>query len=153
MTSSFPPWLIWFVLGIVVSLFELVAPGFVIIFFGFGCLGAAMIALAMPEAYTWQIAMFIVVTVLSLATLRKMAMRIFVGKSEPAGDAADQDFVKARIIIEHDLAQGEETRVRYRGSIWRARAAEHIAANAEVEIAGFDQADKSCLILKAFKQL
>lgn len=153
MATSFPPWLIWFVVGIAVSLSELVIPGFVIIFFGLGCLGAAVLAAALPDAYTGQVATFIVVSLLSLATMRKMAMRIFVGKSELAsGEERDQNFVKARVVVEHDLAPGQETRVRYRGSVWRACAAEQITANTEVEIAGFDHADKSCLILKVLKQ-
>ena len=153
MTTYFPPWLIWFVIGIAVSLSELVLPGFVIIFFGIGCLGAAAFAVVLPDAYTGQIATFIVVTILSLAVLRKMAMRIFVGKSEPAStESNDQSFIRARIIIDADLAEGQETRVRYRGSVWRALAAEQIAANTEAEIVGFDQIDKSCLILKVYKQ-
>ena len=152
MATSFPPWLIWFVVGLAVSLSELVLPGFVIIFFGLGCFGAAALAAVLPDAYTGQVATFIVVTILSLATLRKMAMRVFVGKSEAApGEERDQNFVKARVVIDQDLAPGQETQVRYRGSVWRARAAEHLAAGAEVEIAGFDHADKSCLVLKALK--
>ena len=34
MATYFPPWLIWFVLGIAVSLSELIIPGFVTDFFG-----------------------------------------------------------------------------------------------------------------------
>ena len=79
MATSFPPWLIWFVVGLAVSLSELVIPGFVIIFFGLGCFGAAALAATLPDAYTGQVATFIVVSLLSLATMRKMAMRIFVG--------------------------------------------------------------------------
>ena len=153
MTTYFPPWLIWFMIGIAVSLSELVLPGFVIIFFGIGCLGAAAFAVVLPDAYTGQIATFIVVSILSLAVLRRVAMRIFVGKSEPAGgEANDQNFIRARVIVDTDLAEGQETRVRYRGSVWRAQAAEQIAANTEAEIVGFDRVDKSCLILKVFKQ-
>jgi membrane protein implicated in regulation of membrane protease activity len=116
-------------------------------------LGAAVLAAALPDAYAVQVATFIVVTILSLATLRKMAMRVFVGRSEPApGEERDQNFVKARVVIDQDLAPGQETQVRYRGSVWRARAAEHLTANTEVAIAGFDPADKSCLVLKVHQQ-
>jgi inner membrane protein len=41
MTITFSPWLIWFLAGIAIILAELAIPGFVIIFFGLGCLGAA----------------------------------------------------------------------------------------------------------------
>lgn len=150
--TTFPPWLIWFVVGIAVSLSELAIPGFVIIFFGLGCFGAALLAAVLPDAYTAQIATFIIVTILSLTTLRKLAMRVFVGKSEPASDEeSEHNFVRARVIVEHELAPGQETRVRYRGSIWRACAIDHIAANSEVEITGLDKTDKSCLTLKSLK--
>ncbi len=150
--TTFPLWLIWFVAGIAVSLSELAIPGFVIIFFGLGCFGAALLAAVLPDAYTAQIATFIIVTILSLTTLRKLAMRVFVGKSEPASDEeSEQNFVRARVIVEHELSPGQETRVRYRGSIWRACAIDHIAANSEVEITGLDKADKSCLTLKSLK--
>ena len=75
MATNFPPWLIWFVVGIAVSLSELLIPGFVIIFFGIGCLGAAAFAVALPDLYAGQIATFILVTVVSLLVLRRLAMR------------------------------------------------------------------------------
>ena len=78
-------------------------------------------------------------------------MRVFVGKSELAADTDGQNFIRARVVVDHDIALGQETRVFYRGSTWRARAAEQIIANTEVEIVGFDQADKSCLILRPLK--
>jgi len=154
MATNFPPWLIWFVVGIAVSLSELLIPGFVIIFFGIGCLGAAAFAVALPDLYAGQIATFILVTVVSLLVLRRLAMRVFVGKSELAAETDGQNFIKARVFVGQDLAKGQETRVLYRGSTWRARAAEQIVAEGqlvEVEIVGFDQVDKSCLILKPIK--
>ena len=151
MVTYFPPWLIWFVLGLAVSLSELVVSGFVIIFFGIGCLGAAASAVVLPDSYAGQIATFIVVAMASLLALRRLAMRVFVGKSELAADTDGQNFIMARVVVDHDIALGQETRVFYRGSTWRARAAEQIIANTEVEIVGFDQADKSCLILRPLK--
>jgi len=151
MVTYFPPWLIWFVLGLAVSLSELVVSGFVIIFFGIGCLGAAAFAVVLPDSYAGQIATFIVVVMASLLALRRLAMRVFVGKSELAADTDGQNFIRARVVVDHDIALGQETRVFYRGSTWRARAAEQIIANTEVEIVGFDQADKSCLILRPLK--
>ena len=151
MVTYFPPWLIWFVLGLAVSLSELVVPGFVIIFFGIGCLGAAAFAVVLPDSYAGQLATFIVVTMVSLLALRRLAMRVFVGKSELAADIDGQNFIRARVVVDQDIALGQETRVFYRGSTWRARAAEQIIANTEVDIVGFDQADKSCLILKPHK--
>lgn len=150
MFESFPPWLVWFVVGVAIALAELAVPGFVLIFFGLGCLGAALLAAFFPDAYTAQTATFVLVTILSLLTLRKMAMRIFVGKSETAAPGEDdKDFVKTRVTIGHDLEPGQQTRVRYRGTTWDAVARDHIPAGSEAEIVGLDRIDKSRLRIRA----
>jgi membrane protein implicated in regulation of membrane protease activity len=50
MNLTFSPWLVWFLAGIAVMLAELAVPGFVIIFFGLGCLGAAAVAIFAPDS-------------------------------------------------------------------------------------------------------
>lgn len=62
MTGVFSPWLIWFLVGIAVILGELAVPGFVIIFFGLGCLGAAVVAAIVPDAYSTQVVAFLIVS-------------------------------------------------------------------------------------------
>jgi len=58
MNTVFSPWLVWFVVGVVVMLAELAIPGFVIIFFGLGCWGAAVVAVIVPDAHSAQLAVF-----------------------------------------------------------------------------------------------
>ncbi len=150
MTGVFSPWLIWFLVGIAVILGELAVPGFVIIFFGLGCLGAAVVAAIVPDAYSTQVVAFLIVSLTSLATLRKVAMRIFVGRSEEmAGDDTGNVLVGARIKIDEDLEAGREGRVRYRGSVWTAVAEDRLPAGSEAEIVGVDKVNRACLRLKA----
>ena len=82
MDLTFSPWLVWFLAGIAVMLAELAVPGFVIIFFGLGCWGASVVAFFSPNSYSAQVAVFVIVSVASLMTLRRVAMRVFVGRSE-----------------------------------------------------------------------
>jgi len=72
MGLTFSPWLIWFLVGIAVMLAELAVPGFVIFFFGLGCWGAAVAALLAPDSYSIQVFAFLIVSVASLLTLRKV---------------------------------------------------------------------------------
>jgi membrane protein implicated in regulation of membrane protease activity len=153
MPIDFSPWLIWFLTGIAVMLAELAVPGFVIIFFGLGCLGAAAVAAIAPEAYSNQLIAFLVVSLTSLATLRKMAMRTFVGRSEVSGnDDTGNVSVGTRIKIEQDIEPGNATRVRYRGTMWTAVSEDRIPAGSEAEIVGVDKVNRSCLKLKAVKR-
>lgn len=150
MPPYLPPWLIWFLTGIVVMLAELAVPGFVIIFFGLGCLGAAVVAALVPDAYSIQLVAFLVVSLTSLVTLRKTAIRIFVGRSEvSADDDTGGVSVGTRIKIDQDIEPGREARVRYRGTMWTAVSEDRIDAGAEAEIIGVDKINRSCLRLKA----
>ena len=150
MPLAFSPWLIWFLGGIGVMLAELAVPGFVIIFFGLGCWGAAVVAVLAPNAYSIQVIVFLTVSLTSLVTLRTMAMRIFVGRSEVSRrDDTGNVAIGTRIKIDQDLEPGREARVRYRGTMWTAVSEDRISAGADAEIVGVDTANKSCLKLKA----
>ena len=151
MDLTFSPWLVWFLAGIAILLAELAIPGFVIIFFGLGCWGAAVVAFFSPAAYSAQVAAFVVVSVASLLTLRRVAMRVFVGRSEGRG-REDEDLgnvpLGARLTLERDLEAGQAGRVRFRGTLWDAVSEERIPAGSEAEITGVDKANRSCLKLK-----
>ena len=104
MTIAFSPWLLWFLAGIAVILAELAIPGFVIIFFGLGCWGAAVVAALAPEAYAGQVLAFLIVSLTSLVTLRKIAMRIFVGRSDaPESEDTGNVAIGARIAIDQEV--------------------------------------------------
>jgi membrane protein implicated in regulation of membrane protease activity len=152
MAFVFSPWLIWFLTGIAVILAELAFPGFVIIFFGLGCMGAAIVAAIDPGAYSGQVTAFLIVSITSLVTLRKLAMRIFVGRSEGSqSEDTGNVAVGARITIEEDIEPGRESRVRYRGTMWSAVSQDRLASGSEAEIIGVDKLNRSCLKLKAVK--
>lgn len=150
MEITFSPWLIWFLAGVGVMLAELAVPGFVIIFFGLGCMGAAAVAAFVPDAYSAQVIVFLLVSILTLLTLRKVAMRIFVGASHgPEKEDVGNIAVGARISIDKDIEPGRVTRVRYRGTLWDAVSQDQIVAGSEAEITGVDKANKSCLLIKS----
>ncbi len=142
-------WLIWFVAGIAVMLAELAVPGFVIIFFGLGCWGAAIASVIAPEAHSAQVGVFVIVSLASLLTLRKMAMRIFVGRSEGAGREDMGNVPKgARVNLDCDLEPGIPGRVRFRGTMWDAVSEEKLSAGTEAEIVGMEKSRGACLKLR-----
>lgn len=150
MDLAFSPWLIWFLAGIAVMLAELAVPAFVIIFFGLGCWGGAVVAVFSPDAYSAQVAAFLVVSVASLLTLRKVAMRVFVGRSEgPGTEDLGNIPVGARVSLDQDLEAGRVGRVRFRGAMWDAISEDRIPAGSDAEITGVDKANRSCLKIKS----
>jgi membrane protein implicated in regulation of membrane protease activity len=149
MDITFSPWLIWFLAGIGIMLAELAVPGFVIIFFGLGCMGGAVAAFFFPEAYSAQVATFLIVSIASLLTLRKLAMNIFVGRSESGeGEYSGNVLVGTRIILQQDLEAGRVGRVQFRGTMWDAISEDRIPAGSDAEITGVDHANRSCLKIK-----
>jgi membrane protein implicated in regulation of membrane protease activity len=150
MDITFSPWLLWFLAGIAVMLAELAVPGFVIIFFGLGCWGASLAAFFFPDAYSAQVAVFVIVSVASLLTLRKVAMRIFVGGSE-GRETEDMGNIPlgARVTLDQDLEAGRVGRVRFRGAMWDAVSEERISAGSDAEITGVDKTNRSCLKIKS----
>jgi membrane protein implicated in regulation of membrane protease activity len=154
MEITFSPWLVWFLAGIAVMLAELAVPGFVIIFFGFGCWGAAVVAVFAPDAYSAQVIVFLIVSVASLMTLRRVAMRVFVGHSEgPETEDLANVPVGARITLDQDLEAGRVGRVRFRGTMWDAVSEDRIPAGSDAEITGVDKGNRSCLKIKGVSRV
>jgi len=154
MDFAFSPWLVWFLVGIAVMLVELAVPAFVIVFFGLGCWGGAVVAVFSPDAYSAQVTAFLVVSVVSLLTLRKVAMRVFVGRSEgPGSEELGNVPVGARVSIDQDLEAGRVGRVRFRGAMWDAISEDRIPAGSDAEITGVDKANRSCLKIKGVSRV
>jgi membrane protein implicated in regulation of membrane protease activity len=154
MDITFLPWLVWFLAGIAIMLAELAIPGFVIIFFGLGCWGAAVVAVFAPGAYSAQVIVFLIVSVASLMTLRRVAMRVFVGRSEGAEtDDLGNVPVGARITLNQDLEAGQIGRVRFRGTMWDAVSEDRLSAGSDAEITGVDKANRSCLKIKGVSRV
>ena len=150
MDLTFSPWLVWFLAGIAVMLAELAIPGFVIIFFGLGCWGAALVAIFYPNAYSFQVAAFAIVSVASLMALRRVAMRVFVGRSEgqETGDSGNIP-IGARVTLDHGFEAGQVGRVRFRGTMWDAVSEDRLPAGSDAIITGVDDANRSCLRIKS----
>lgn len=154
MDLTFSPWLVWFLAGIAVMLAELAVLGFVIIFFGLGCWGAAAVAVFAPDAYSAQVVVFLIVSVASLMTLRKVAMRVFVGRSEgPETEDLGNVPMGARITLDQDLEAGRVGRVHFRGTMWDAVSEDRIPAGSDAEITGVDKANRSCLKIKGVSRV
>ena len=73
-------WL-WIYAGAALMLLELVAPGFILCFFGLSAATVGVLRFAIGEAFdlTWQLAAFSVFSVLYIVLLRQYLKKVFVG--------------------------------------------------------------------------
>lgn len=134
-SAIFAPWLIWFLLGIGFAFLELLMPGFIVIFFGIGCLVVAGALLIWDLTVTAQISLFIAAAIASIVLLRKFLMNIFRGTASDESKDGLDDFPKgAHVKVLDKITPIRSGRISYRGAPWDAVSDEDIAEGETVEI-------------------
>lgn len=134
------PDVIWFVVGIILMLLEMAVPGLVIIFFGIGAIAVAVTCMVASPSLAVQLLIFIVVSSLSLALLRRwLKTRFFSSTDGLTGDPLVLDeFTGKTAVVDQPVAPGKPGKVEFKGTHWQAEAEEEIAAGEIVVILGKD---------------
>jgi membrane protein implicated in regulation of membrane protease activity len=117
------PMFVWFFVAVVFLVAELMAPGFVAIFFTLGCLAASCGAWLFGMPLQTQIIVFVVVSIGSLVLFRKMACSIFRGKQ---GSDNEDDYSNERIgktvVVTEPVVPHRQGKVKLDGSFWIAES-------------------------------
>jgi membrane protein implicated in regulation of membrane protease activity len=146
--SIFSPWLIWFLLGVVLAFLELLLPGFIVLFFGIGCWVVAGALLIWDLSVTQQVMLFIIGTIASILLLRKLLMRVFRGAARD-GDADFDDFPHgAHVKVVRRITPAVNGRIYHRGTPWDAAADEEIEEGATVEIVRYANGARQVFFVK-----
>lgn len=134
------PALIWFFVGLVFLMLELMAPGLVIVFFGVGAWIVAAICLMMPISLNLQLVIFIVSSALVLLVLRNKFKTLFHGHtSDVQNQNKDMDdFIGQRAVVKETVIPHRSGKVELNGSLWNADAAEEIAVGESVQVVSRD---------------
>jgi membrane protein implicated in regulation of membrane protease activity len=134
-TSIFSrPELVWFIVGLVLFLLELVVPGFVIFFFGLGAWVTALACLMFHPGTNLQIVIFAVTSVLSLVGLRRIIQeKFFYGKSE-GPDAVEDEFTGKVGVATTDFGPNKIGKVEFKGTTWNAESDSEITEGQSVII-------------------
>lgn len=123
------PALYWLIIGVILSVLELVLPGFILFFFAIGALVTALIAYLFPIGAAWQLALFMAASLLSLFLLRDLIQKRFFSMPTEQQEA-DTDQVLIRVgergVVSVTIAPPGEGRIKCAGSSWRATADERI---------------------------
>ena len=128
-TSIFSkPEIVWFIIGLVLFLLELVIPGFVIFFFGVGAWITALLCLIAEPGTNLQVVVFAITSVLSLLIFRKMIQKKFFYVREDRSDAVEDEFTgkEARAVADFDADR--RGKVDFKGTSWKAESDSEIKA-------------------------
>lgn len=138
MFESSPSQLFWFVLGLVLMLAELMAPGFVIVFFGIGAwITALCMWIGIASSFDAQLLIFLSASVLSLVLFRKQGKRYFQGRvSGRLADNQSMDDVRGEraVVIEDIQPNTSRGKVEFHGTSWDAESDIVIKKGTTVEI-------------------
>ncbi len=130
------PSLIWFLIGVVFLIAELLIPGFILIFFTAGCWIAGIIVWFIDIKLSIQIIIFIISSLILLFTLRKCGLKIFKGTIR---DDIDDHYADAKIgktaIVTKTITPSMPGEIKVMGSFWRAISDVNIEEGQSVLIA------------------
>jgi membrane protein implicated in regulation of membrane protease activity len=126
--------LIWFLIGLVLFLLELVVPGFIIFFFGFGAWVTALICLLFHPGTNLEIIIFAVTSVLSLLALRKLIQNKFFYSKSNGSEAVEDEFTGKEGLALSDFGKGRKGKVEFKGTTWNAESDSEIKEGQTVVI-------------------
>ena len=128
---------LWFILGVILLVVEAMHTGILAVFFAFGAwVTACLMWLGFIEATWLQLAIFLLISMVSLLLLRQKLRTWLMGLRRSAGeDVALDDFAGNLATVIEAVEPGRNTgKVEFRGTQWAARSDCAIAQGAVVKI-------------------
>lgn len=128
------PELLWFLIGLLLFLLELVVPGFIIFFFGFGAWVTALLCLIAHPGTNLQIIIFAVTSVLSLIALRRMLQKKFFYGRNDNNSSVEDEFTGKEGTALSDFGPKRKGKVEFKGTTWNAESNSEIKEGESVTI-------------------
>ncbi len=134
------PVLLWFLLGAVLLICELLAPGIILVFFGIGAWIAALTAyLNITASFESQLLVFAASSIMLLIILRriiKAQMSGYVSNVQDPGKNLDEFIGKEVVVLQTILPGRHDGQVEFKGASWGAVSDEEIKTNETAIITG-----------------
>jgi len=128
------PELVWFILGLILLLAELVLPGFVIFFFGVGAWITALVCLFSNPGFNLQALIFAVTSVIALVIFRRMIQNKFIYNKDDRSGEVEDEFTGKEAVAVADFGADRTGKVEFKGTSWKAESKEEIVAGQRVII-------------------
>jgi len=130
------PTVIWFIVGLILILLELVVPGFVIIFFGFGSWITALCCLIFGIHLELQFVIFTLTSVVILLIFRRYLKGNFFIDNKESVETLEDEFMNRTAVVESDIRKGYAGKVSFKGTTWTATSDTNISKGQLVKIIG-----------------
>ena len=128
------PW-VWLFVGVILMLMEILAPGFVIFFFGLAAATLGVVLFAVDLSATMQIVSFTALCILYLFTLRRIAKSIFMGKTTESSAVGSEYIGRIGKVVE-TIRPEVPGRILLGDAEWAAAAEERLEPGTEVRVVG-----------------
>ena len=129
---------IWLYAGAVLMLAEILAPGFVVFFFGLAAATIGLLMFVLPSGFelslSWQMALFSFFSILYLVTLRRYMKSVFSGDTDESR-TFDSDVGRVAKVTE-TIRPEAPGRVILGDAEWSASAKERLEPGTEVKVVG-----------------
>jgi inner membrane protein len=122
------PELIWFIIGLIFLVLELILPGFVIFFFGVGAWVTSLVCLIGNPGTNLQMIIFATTSILSLIALRRLLRERFFDSKVGSSAMLEDEFTGGRALALTSFGKGARGKVEYRGTQWSASSDSEISA-------------------------
>ena len=121
-------WLIWVLIGIVLSILETVVPGGIVIFLGFSALAiGGAIYIGWITSLKMAIIGWFILSIFSMLFLRSVFIKYFEGDATIDDVDEDVDYGGSIVEVVEDIHPYQDGRVKYRGTTWGARSDDEIS--------------------------
>ncbi len=127
---------VWFLIGLVLMLLELVAPGLVLLFFGVGAWLTAIACLIWEPSFNTQLFIFLIGSLGSLIALRRVIKKRYVDLNDPDTDLEDE-YIGQTAVAVTSFEAGQRGKVSFKGSNWEAMANTSIKEGQLLRITGY----------------
>ena len=132
---------IWLYFGAFLMFAEIMAPGFVIFFFGLAAATIGLLMFVLPSGFelslTWQIALFSFFSILYLVTLRRYVKSVFMGDTDES-HVVDSEYAGRFAKVTEAIGPDAPGRVMLGDAEWTALAEERLEPGMEVKVVGRD---------------
>lgn len=140
---------IWFIIGFILFILEFVVPGLILFFFAVGAWTVSILSIFINISLNGQLAIFLVVSVLTIFILRSWLQRRLYG-GPISNQVLEDEFMGKIGIAETAISPGVNGKIDFRGTSWQASSQDIIAAGENVEIIGNESI---LLIVKSIKTI
>lgn len=128
---------IWFLIGLLLFLGELVLPGLIVFFFGVGAWVVALCCLLFDIGLNAQLLIFLLSSIISLALLRKAIRQRYIKVSADQTGDMEEDFIGKTAIALEDFDNEGRGKVSFKGTNWDAESKQSVVKGQPLRITGF----------------